>query len=147
MLRAVVDTNVWVSALLNPAGYPARVLEAFRNGRFVPVLRQPLVDELIEVLSRPRLVRKYKLAPDDVAQIVALLLERSESVATQGNIQMCRDPRDDIVLETALTGGASYLVSRDDDIKRDEDLVLSMKLKGVSVLSISDFLARLPEKT
>lgn len=147
MLRAVVDTNVWVSALLNPAGYPARVLEAFRNGRFVPVLSQPLVDELIEVLSRPRLVRKYKLAPDDVAQFVALLLERSESVATQGNIQMCRDPRDDIVLETALTGGASYLVSRDDDIKRDEDLVLSMKLKGVSVLSISDFLARLPEKT
>jgi predicted nucleic acid-binding protein len=32
MLRAVVDTNVWVSALLNPKGYPALVLEAFRNG-------------------------------------------------------------------------------------------------------------------
>ena len=34
MLRAVVDTNVWVSALLNPNGHPAAVLEAFRNGRF-----------------------------------------------------------------------------------------------------------------
>jgi putative PIN family toxin of toxin-antitoxin system len=146
MLRAVVDTNVWVSALLNPAGYPARVLEAFQNGRFVPVLSQPLVDELIEVLSRPRLVRKYKLAPDDVAQFVALPLERSESVSTQGNIQRCRDPHDDIVLETALTGGASFLVSRDDDIKRDEELVNSM-LEGVSVLSVEDFLARPPEKT
>jgi len=58
---------------------------------------------------------------------------------------MCRDPRDGIVLETALTGGASCLVSRDDDIKRDEDLVLAMKLNGVSVLSVSTFLARLEE--
>jgi putative PIN family toxin of toxin-antitoxin system len=144
MLRAVVDTNVWVSALLNPKGYPALVLEAFRNGRFVPILSQPLVNELVEVLSRPRLVRKYKLAPDDVAQFVALLLERSESVTTHGSIHLCRDPRDDIVLETALTGGASCLVSRDDDIKRDEELILSMELEGVSVLSVAGFLARLP---
>jgi predicted nucleic acid-binding protein len=57
---------------------------------------------------------------------------------------MCRDPRDDIVLETALTGGASCLVSRDDDIKRDEELVLSIELKGVSILSVAGFLARLP---
>lgn len=96
------------------------------------------------MLSQPRLVRKYKLAPDDVAQFVGLLLERSEPVTTHGSIHMCRDPRDDIVLETALTGGASCLVSRDDDIKRDEELVLSIELKGVSVLSVAGFLARLP---
>ena len=42
MLRAVVDTNVWVSALLNPNGHPAAVSEAFRNGRFVSILSQPL---------------------------------------------------------------------------------------------------------
>ncbi len=81
------------------------------------------------------------------SSFVALLLERSESVTTHGNIHICRDPRDDIVLETALTGGASCLVSRDDDIKRDEELVLSMELEGVSVLSVARFLARLPEKT
>ncbi len=145
MLRAVVDTNVWVSALINPKGYPALVLDAFRNKRFVFILSEPLVNELIEVLSRPRLARKYKLEPDDIAQFVALLLERSELVRTHGGMHLCRDPRDDMVLETALSGSASCLVSRDDDIKRDEDLVRSMKAKGVSVLSVARFLARLSE--
>jgi predicted nucleic acid-binding protein len=29
---ALLDTNVWVSALLNPEGAPARVVDAWREG-------------------------------------------------------------------------------------------------------------------
>ena len=68
MLRAVVDTNVWVSALLNPRGHPALVLDAFRNGLFTPILSRPLIEELIEVLGRPRIVDKYGLKPEEVAE-------------------------------------------------------------------------------
>ncbi len=145
MLRAVVDTNVWVSALLNPNGHPAIVFDTFRNGRFVSILSQPLIEELIDVLSRPRIVEKYGLAPDKVAEYVALIVEKSNMVSLPGTLHLCRDPRDDAVLETALAGVASCLISRDDDLKRDEDLVLAMERKGVSVLSIARFLARLQE--
>ena len=69
MLRAVVDTNVWVSALLNPMGHPALVLEAFRNRRFVAILSPPLIEELIDVLSRPRIVEKYQLAHDGIGYL------------------------------------------------------------------------------
>ena len=44
-------------------------------------------------------------------------------------------PRDDAVLETALAGLASCLISRDDDVKGDEDLVLAMERQGVSAFS------------
>ncbi len=145
MLRAVVDTNVWVSALLNPMGHPALVLEAFRNHRFVAILSPPLIEELIDVLSRPRIVEKYQLAHDEVAAYVALIVEKSNMVSLPGTLRLCRDPRDDAVLETALIGLASCLVSRDDDLKRDEDLVLAMERQGVSVLSVAGFLARLQE--
>ena len=145
MLRAVVDTNVWVSALLNPNGHPAIVFDAFRNGRFVSILSQPLIEELIDVLSRPRIVEKYGLAPDKVAEYVALIVEKSQTVTLPGTLQLCRDPRDDAVLETALAGLASCLISRDDDVKGDEDLVLAMERQGVSVLSVARFLARLQE--
>ena len=145
MLRVVVDTNVWVSALLNPRGHPAQVLQAFRDERFVAILSQPLVDELIDVLARPRIVDKYRLEPQDVAQLVALLVERSEIVNPSGTLRLCRDSRDDIVLETALIGKASCIVSRDDDIKGDEDLVEAMHSHGVSVHSVSNFLATIAE--
>jgi len=117
MLRAVVDTNVWVSAFLNPRGHPALVLGAFRNGRFVPILSRRLVEELIDVLSRPRLVKKYRLDPEEVAEYVALIVEKSEVVSAPDSLRLCRDPRDDVVLETAIVGRATFLVSRDDDVK------------------------------
>ena len=52
MPRAVVDTNVWVSALLSPAGRPARVLEALEAGEFVLVTSEPLLAD-IAVVGRP----------------------------------------------------------------------------------------------
>ena len=140
MLRAVVDTNAWVSALLNPRGHPARVLEALRSRRFVSILSQPIVDELIDVLSRPRLVKKYQLEAEEVAQYVALVIERAEIVTLSGNVNLCRDPRDNGIIETAIVGRASCLVSRDDDIKRDKELVKAMDLKGVRVHSVANFL-------
>jgi predicted nucleic acid-binding protein len=45
-VRAVVDTNVWVSAFLNATGFPARVLEAYAEGRFILVISEPLLEAL-----------------------------------------------------------------------------------------------------
>ena len=87
MLRAVIDTNVWVSALLNPKGYPALVLDAFRDGRVEPILSSPLIDELIDVGSRPRIVKKYQISTDEVAAYVALIIERSKVVSVPRTLQ------------------------------------------------------------
>ena len=51
MLRVLVDTNVWVSAFLNPHGFPAQVLNALKEGRFKLILSEPLVNELLDVLT------------------------------------------------------------------------------------------------
>lgn len=60
-----------------------------------------------------------------------------------GELQLCRDPDDDLILETAALGGARYAVSRDDDLKGDRDLVAKMIPMGVEVLSVQHFLERL----
>ncbi|MDZ7290172.1 MAG: putative toxin-antitoxin system toxin component, PIN family [candidate division KSB1 bacterium] len=141
MPRVLVDTNVWVSALLNPHGFPARVLEALETDQFEPILSEPLLEELLDVLSRPRLIKKYHLEPYDIAELAALLEEKAIKVAPSGKLHLCRDPRDDIVLETALLGNANYAVSRDDDLKRDLELIQKMEEQGVKVVSVSQFLS------
>jgi putative PIN family toxin of toxin-antitoxin system len=141
MLRTLVDTNVWVSALLNPHGFPARVLEALKTNRFAPILSEPLLEELLDVLSRPRLLKKYRLEPRDIAELAALLEEKAITVKPRGKLRLCRDPRDDVVLETALLGRAAYAVSRDDDLKRDLDLMQKMQERGVKVVSVRQFLS------
>ncbi|MDA2926081.1 putative toxin-antitoxin system toxin component, PIN family [Acidobacteria bacterium AH-259-G07] len=106
MPRALVDTNVWVSALLNPHGFPAQVLDALKAGQFEPILSEPLLQELLDVLSRPRLVKKYRLEARDVIELATLLEQKAIKVEPRGELHLCRDPRDDVVLETALLGRA-----------------------------------------
>jgi predicted nucleic acid-binding protein len=67
VLRAVVDTNVLVSAGLNPDGAPARVVIAASHGVFAPVVSPAILAEYLEVLSRPR----FGFPPDLVERVLA----------------------------------------------------------------------------
>ena len=73
MIRAVVDTNVWVSALLNAAGAPAEVAMAWVEGRFAAVVPGMVLDEIRSVLGRDRLRRRIRLTDDDVTEFVQLV--------------------------------------------------------------------------
>jgi putative PIN family toxin of toxin-antitoxin system len=141
MKLVVIDTNVWVSAFLNRKGFPARIKDAWVKGEFEVVLSIPLLEEISEVLHRPRIRNKYALLEDEITQFIELLLRRAILVAIRGQLKVCRDERDNMFLETAITGGARYLISRDDDLKGDSDLISHMSAHGVEVITVSHFLA------
>jgi uncharacterized protein len=138
--RVVVDTNVWVSAVLNPAGHPARVLEALRARRFILLVSQPMLDELRDVLRRPRLTRKYGITAADVHEVILLLRGRATEVTISGTVRICRDPDDDVVIETAVVGQANALVTRDDDMKGADELSAALAAVGIAVSSVQHFL-------
>jgi putative PIN family toxin of toxin-antitoxin system len=143
---ALIDTNVWVSAFINPAGHPAQLRQAWYEQRFEVVVSPPLLDELADVLTRPRITRKYPILDTDVSEFLVLLLQRARLVLPTGRIHECRDPDDDIVLETAILGDAEFVVSRDDDLKGDRDLIERLRDRGVEVVTVQQFLDRLAQK-
>jgi len=67
------------------------------------------------------------------------------------HVRLCRDPKDDVFLDVAISGRVPYLVTGDDDLKGDEALKSKMhKVYGVHIVSVPEFLAILssqPEKT
>ena len=73
-------------------------------------------------------------------ELLILIEERAEHVLLSGDVNICRDKNDDIVIETAVKGSAEYLVSRDDDIKFDKKVSAFLSQYGVSVISIAKFL-------
>jgi len=143
-MRAVVDTSVWVSAILNPSGPPARVLEALEDGRFSLVVSEPLLAELADVVSRPRLVRRYNLTAEKAANLLQTMRE-GELTEVTGTVRVCRDPDDDMVIETAINGHADVLVSRDDDLKRSPEVAETLAEHRIQVLSVQQFLNALHE--
>ncbi len=136
----LIDTNVWVSAFINRKGYPARVKEKFLKQEFEVIISTPLLKELSDVLRRPRIKNKYKITDEEINLFIEILAGTCRKVYLTNDINVCRDHKDNMVLETAIKGGAGYLVSRDDDIKKDSRLIEEMKKHGINIVSVSKFL-------
>ena len=139
----LVDTNVWVSAFINRKGYPARIKEKFLKREFEIAISLPLLKELSDVLRRPRIKDRYKITDEEINLFVEILAGTGHKVSLTNDINLCRDHKDNMVLETAVKGGADYLVTRDDDIKADSELIEEMEKHGIQVLTVSKFLERL----
>ena len=142
-LVVLLDTNVWISAFLKPSGPPGQVVAAWRRDKFSAVTSLTQLGELAEVLSRPRLIRRFKYPQRDAELFVRLIAARATAVPTTGELKICRDPDDDEILEAAIRGKTQYLVTRDDDLKRDLDLIKMARRNGVRVVSVRRFLRRL----
>ncbi len=140
-VRAVIDTNIWVSSLINPFGFPSLLKKAFAEGAFHLVISEPLIEELGEVLARPRIRDRYGITDEDIRDILSLIDELSDNVLLRNDVAICRDQDDNAVIETAIKGQAQYLITGDDDIKFDEKVASFLASHGVTVVSLSKFLS------
>lgn len=143
MLVVVIDTNVWVSAFLTPHGHPAQIYGAAKSQLFFSVTSEPLMAELTEVLSRPRLLKIHGESVSEIEDFVSGLKRLSLLVPVTGSMALCRDPDDDVLLETALAGHVPYIVSRDNDLTRDLDLHEAATRFGVQIATVAQFLRQL----
>jgi len=115
-MRAVLDTNVLVSGLLVSSGHPADILRAWRIGRYQLVTSSPLLEELIDVLFRPRVLRRLPGTLDDVATFIADFARSAIVVTPTSSLNVIADPSDNRLLEAAIAGHADYIVSGDRDV-------------------------------
>jgi uncharacterized protein len=136
-MRAVIDTGIFVSALMRRRGTIGSVLRALREGRFTAIYTTELLVEIIDVLGRDRMRVKYQLQPEDVSALIHLIRLRGELVIPNQKVSACRDPKDDKFLEAALVGDADCIVSG------DADLLDMGSFEGIPILRPAEFLAQL----
>jgi len=133
-IRAVIDTNILVRALIKPLGTVGPVLRYLRDGAYVLIYSEPLLTELVDVLNRPRIREKYSLSSEDIETVMALILLRGELVVPKRRITVCRDSQDNMFLEAAADGNANMIVSGDDDLLSLEEF------EGIPIITPIEFL-------
>ena len=114
MLKAVVDTNIFVSGTILSRGNPYQVLEAWRRSQFILVLSPDIIAEIEAVLRRPKIFKKYGFTKDLLARLVNAL--NAEALVIQsGPIEHLADieAADLKFLACAYAGAADYLVTGD----------------------------------
>jgi putative PIN family toxin of toxin-antitoxin system len=132
-MRFVFDTNVLVSALLFEQSKPAQILFfALEQGEIL--LSTDLVNEIHEVIYRKKFNRYISNEQRD--EFLTALVQTGVLVEITENINVCRDSKDNMILELAVCGQADVIVSGDDDL-----LVLH-PFQGISILSPEDALSK-----
>ena len=129
--RVVLDTNVLISAALRPEGPPRAVIDAVRMENGVLLFSDETFDELRSRLRRPKFDRY--VGRKGRAVYLARLQAVSEWVSITGARLGCRDPDDDKILETAMTGDADCLITG------DRDLLEMSSFHGIPILAPTDF--------
>lgn len=113
MPRAVLDTNVLVSALITPDGASARLLLELRAGAFELVVSPTLLAELRVVLGRPKFER-YVTAPelDAYAEFISRESILIEDPAPSPE-PLSADPNDEYLIDLARAARVDALVTGD----------------------------------
>jgi len=136
-MRVVIDTNIFISALIRPDGKPGQIIQRWRDGGFTLLYSDTLLQEWLDVLSRPRIQNKYHLTNEDAQTILMFILLRGEAVTSNRKITACRDPKDNQFLEVAAAGQADVIVSG------DKDLLVLNPFEDIPIVSPHSFLAML----
>ena len=131
MTRTVFDTNAIVSALLFNDSVPGLALiKALDTGAIL--VSATLAQELQDVLNRPRFDRY--LTREERDEFLMAFMREAELVEITETVAACRDPKDDQILELAVSGNADCIVTGDDD------LLTMNPFRGIAIIAPIDFL-------
>jgi len=129
MKNIVVDTNVIISALLKSKNC-SQILEALKQNKIGLVLSEKLLEEIWEVIGN----LKFEFTEGEKQELKELLKEKSKLVEPKEAISICRDIKDNIILECAVSGKVDFIITG------DKDLLVLKSFRKIPIVSPRQFL-------
>ena len=134
----VLDTNVIVSALLSQSGAPSEIFNLWEEDEFSVVISIRLLNELEHTLKYPKVIKYLKLSEEELRLFLDHFRTFASVVEPELTLEVIKnDPDDNRVLECAVAGKASYIVTGDKHLLELEEY------QGIEILSPSSFLTLL----
>ena len=124
MIRAVVDLTEMIRLSMQPLPR-SPLMQKWEAGAFVWITSPDLIAEFRQVTSRPNLARRIRpLVRDAIADA---LWDRAVLVTPASEFPHCRDPKDNLVVATAVAANADFIVTTDRDLYDDPGLVARLR--------------------
>ncbi len=131
MLRAVLDTNVLVSAIISD-GKSRELLKRGITNQYTIITSDLILKELLTVLRRP----KFKTSEDEIHRTVLALIRTADVVNVTSKLKAVKeDPKDDMIVETAVDGEADIIVTGDSHLLRLKTF------EGIKIITVEEMLA------
>ncbi len=134
-IRAVLDTNLFVSGLFSSYGSVAKLQQLLLSGAFELVVSEEILEEIGETLQKAYIQKQLQLKPEEIVGILELIREKA-FIVTKDKYKTDRiveDPDDNKFLGCALEAKAYYVVSGDNHL-------LSLKhFHGIQIVDATTF--------
>lgn len=137
-MKAVLDANVIVSAVISSRGAPRQIVDQWRAEAFEHLTSDAILQEIGRVLHYPKIAALHRLSEPELSEFLALLREESRIVVPTEILAVSPDETDNRYVECAVAGGADFIVTGD---KRH--LLPLGEYGGVRVVSPTTFLIAL----
>jgi putative PIN family toxin of toxin-antitoxin system len=128
-LKAVFDTNIFVSALAIPGGQAERAIDLVIDARVNLCISKEIIHEVLGVLAQ-----KFSKGPEELARTAVFLSELAELVVPRKKLAVLDDEPDNRILECAVTGHADVIVTG------DRAMLNLKKYQEIRILSLRQFL-------
>jgi len=133
-MRVVLDTNIFISALLG--GILGVIVDKWKAGKFTLIITDASAREYLDVINRS----KFNFSEDEIIATTHYLLQSAEFITPQEEITVIViDPTDNKFLEAAVTGKVNFIVSGDSHL-------LELKVyQGIAIVTAREFIVQLEE--
>jgi uncharacterized protein len=117
MTRVVLDANTLASGAITTTGTLASIIDAWRNGKYTVIVSEPILLELERTLQKPYF--QLRLTNEQSSRFIMLLRKQATispiTISVRG---VATHPEDDLILATALSAKANYLVTGDAKLQK-----------------------------
>ena len=132
-MRIILDTNLWISYLISNRFL--KLDELILKDQITILFSEELFEEFIEVAKRPKF-KKY-FSEKDLDNLLLVFNAYAALVNIKSDVQLCRDPKDNFLLNLAIDGEADFLITG------DNDLLIIKNLEKTEILTYREFENRL----
>jgi len=111
-MRIVIDTNIFIIALIGKSS--PKLIEWLSEKKFVVLFSKESYGEFVEVIRRPKFNKLF--TENKILTLLELLKIIKEIVPVNSSTDICRDKKDNFLLNLCKDGNADYLITEDFDL-------------------------------
>ncbi len=128
--KIILDTNLWISFLISKKFNSIDNL--IDNKKITLIFSDELISEFVEVVNRPKFEKYF--SKNDIEKILDYFDQYGKLIKVKSDIKICRDEKDNFLLNLSIDSKADYLITGDNDL-----LVLE-KIERTKIMNFTDFI-------
>ncbi|WP_179020911.1 putative toxin-antitoxin system toxin component, PIN family [Winogradskyella forsetii] len=128
--KIILDTNLWISFLISEKF--SQIDKLIENKKIILIFSNELLEEFIDVVSRPKFKKHF--SKKDIEKILEYFDQFGELVKVKSDIKICRDEKDNFLLNLSVDSKADYLITG------DKDLLILEKIEDTKIMTFSEFI-------